>query len=1416
MRVRLTRFHALVVFVAAVLTPIAVQPVATARADVLTNSNNLLRNGWYPDQTALSPATVSGGNFGRLFSAAVDGQVYAQPIVSQGTLLVATDNNNVYGLDPHTGDQHWQRTYGTPFNASDIACGDLAPHVGITGTPVVDPATNVAYFLDKEYTSGSTGPVSYIAHAVDVATGAEVAGWPVTIQGYADNATQTAAHHFDARTLLQRPGLLLMNGVVYAAFGSSCDVTPYTGWIVGLSTASHAITTMFTTIRDDNAGSGIWQAGSGLVSDGPGQILFTTGNGGWDLTAARPGNQPPNDLSEAVVRAVVQPNGTLKPVDFFAPYDGPALENNDLDFGSGGPVGLPESYNGTPLFGSTAHPHLLVAEGKQGYVYLLDRNNLGGYLQGSGGGDGVVDRIGPYGGVWSRPAVWPGDGGYVYMVTANGSGGQTAGSSGFLRAYKYNGTGSQQPTLSLAASSSDTFGFGSGAPVVTSNGIASGSALLWVVWEPDGSGANAQLRAYDPVPNASGHFDLKWSGPIGTASKFSMPVVDNSHVYVGTRDGHVLAFWSPVSSPLSASPPQIPATVIGTSSTAPLTFTAQQATTVTAFSSTNTAFTVGTPSRTLPATLAKNDTISVPITFTPTHAGLASATLRADTADGPVDIGASAVGEAASAQLVASPAQLSLGGTTAGGTALSGSITLTNAGATTLTIGTTDVPPPASQFSVTAIPPNGSTIAPGGSVVASVTFAPPVGTPSGPFGGTVTFHSDGGDQPVALTAVVAAPPNVSIAPMSFNLGNVPLGAVADVNFTLHNSGGLSASFVRSKPPAKNVGFVATTALPEGTTLNAQDSLTETVRFTATTLGTSTDAWSLNPADGRGVRTVTFTARVVPAETLAPPSSSAWMVNGAAKFAAAPNPTSIQLTPPDTTLNAVPVDGSAFLKTPVSSKYLHVDFDAWIGGGTGADGLALVLANPTTSPTAQGSPGGGLGFSGISGTAIALDTYKNAANPSSNFVGISPGSDPISADQLAWIATNSGIPALETINANPPTGYQRTHVDVQIANGLANVNIGDVHALVDVPVSVPAKVLLGFTGGSGGDTDEHTVTNVHIHLARADTVVTAKPASTVGIANATFTFASTTSGSTFRCALDGGVARTCTSPHAVTVAPGTHTMSIHAVDPFGFSDPTPAVVKWTYTPAATVVQHGYWMLGSNGAVYAFGDARAFGNAPDTTAAHLTPTNTARGYWIVNSAGRVYPFGDARAYGNAGPLAPGERVTSMSATLTGKGYWLFTNAGRVFAHGDAKFHGDLANVHLNGSVIDSVPTASGNGYYMIASDGGVFAFGDARFFGSLGAVHLNQPIIGLVPTATGKGYWLDASDGGVFAFGDARFRGSLGSAPLNRPIVGMVRFGNGYLLAASDGGVFDFSDSPFLGSLGDRVPASPIVGLAAFDR
>jgi sugar lactone lactonase YvrE len=253
--------------------------------------------------------------------------------------------------------------------------------------------------------------------------------------------------------------------------------------------------------------------------------------------------------------------------------------------------------------------------------------------------------------------------------------------------------------------------------------------------------------------------------------------------------------------------------------------------------------------------------------------------------------------------------------------------------------------------------------------------------------------------------------------------------------------------------------------------------------------------------------------------------------------------------------------------------------------------------------------------------------------------------------------------------------------------------------------------------------------------------------------------------------------------------------------------------------------GYWMLGNDGKVFAFGDATAasFGDASalmpaGAKAVHIEPTPSLRGYWINDDRGGVYAFGDAaKGLGqvDASALQVNEKITSLSATPTGAGYWLFSSKGRVFTFGDAGSFGDLASKTLNGPIQSSIPTPSGKGYFMVGSDGGVFAFGDAAFRGSMGNVKLNQPVQSLVPTRDGLGYWLVASDGGIFAFGNAPFKGSMGSTKLNKPVVGMVRYGNGYLMVGADGGIFAFSDKPFVGSLGANPPARPIVFAATLD-
>jgi len=264
---------------------------------------------------------------------------------------------------------------------------------------------------------------------------------------------------------------------------------------------------------------------------------------------------------------------------------------------------------------------------------------------------------------------------------------------------------------------------------------------------------------------------------------------------------------------------------------------------------------------------------------------------------------------------------------------------------------------------------------------------------------------------------------------------------------------------------------------------------------------------------------------------------------------------------------------------------------------------------------------------------------------------------------------------------------------------------------------------------------------------------------------------------------------------------------------------PQVTPTTAPVVQTPNRSGYWMVGSDGRVYNFGEAKAYGDATLAAGAQaidLEPTPSGNGYWIIDDQGHVFAKGDAAAMGDVdrGILSPAEVVTSLSATKSGKGYWVFTSLGRAIPFGDAVFYGDMSKTKLNGPVLDSIPTASGKGYYMVGSDGGIFSFGDAVFMGSMGGKPLNKPVQSLVPDADGSGYWLVASDGGIFAF-DAPFKGSMGAIKLNKPVTGMVRYGDGYLMVGEDGGIFSFSTKQFVGSLGDNPPAKPITSVAVLD-
>jgi hypothetical protein len=204
--------------------------------------------------------------------------------------------------------------------------------------------------------------------------------------------------------------------------------------------------------------------------------------------------------------------------------------------------------------------------------------------------------------------------------------------------------------------------------------------------------------------------------------------------------------------------------------------------------------------------------------------------------------------------------------------------------------------------------------------------------------------------------------------------------------------------------------------------------------------------------------------------------------------------------------------------------------------------------------------------------------------------------------------------------------------------------------------------------------------------------------------------------------------------------------------------------------------------------------------DTNPARTPAAASALGYWLLGGDGGVFSFGEARFFGSTGGTRLNQPAVSMAATPDGRGYWFAAADGGVFTFGGAGFFGSTGAIRLNSPIVAMAPTRSGKGYWLTAADGGIFAFGDAGFFGSTGAIRLNSPIVAMAPTQSGKGYWLTAADGGIFAFGDAGFAGSAGGTPLSSPVtdVAVTSTGKGYWLLAEDGGIHTFGDAAYKGS------------------
>jgi len=482
---------------------------------VLTYHNDLARTGQNLDETQLTPASVSSGQFGQLFTDPVDGQVYTQPLYLPGVIIpgkgihnivfIATEHDSVYAFDADNSlaAPLWRASFLNPAqgvttaSAAELGCGSITPEVGITATPVIDPATGTLYVVAMTE-EGSDGSYVHRLHALDVATGAEKPGSPVEIQasvpGKGDGNTTV---QFEPWLYKERAGLLLLNGVVYTAWSSQCDSGNYHGWIIGYNARTLQQAAVFTSTPNWDAGA-FWQGGAAPAADSNANIYAVSANGTFDA------NTGGSDLGESVLKLSTGKN-LLVAADYFTPYNAQTLSDKDMDLGSSGALLLPD---GT---GSAAHPHLLVTGSKSGAVYLLDRDNLG-HFQPNGDTQIVQSLPNAVGPIFGIPAYFNNT---VYFSAAHDQ----------VKAFSlHDGLLS---TLPVSASSS-TFATLGTVPSISANGAADG--ILWTI-DPAG-----QLHAYDAAD--LGH--QLYQGSFGSSVKFSTPTIANGKVYVGTVDSLVV------------------------------------------------------------------------------------------------------------------------------------------------------------------------------------------------------------------------------------------------------------------------------------------------------------------------------------------------------------------------------------------------------------------------------------------------------------------------------------------------------------------------------------------------------------------------------------------------------------------------------------------------------------------------------------------------------------------------------------------------------------------------------------------------------------------------------------------------------------------------------------------------------------
>jgi hypothetical protein len=505
-----------------VMLTVAAGTALARGVDVTTFKNDLNRSGQNLAESALTLTNVAASTFGLLRLLPVDGLVDAQPLYLSAlsaaggtfnTVFVATEHDSVYAFDSDSGAILWHVSLlGTGETTSDTrGCGQVSPEIGVTSTPVIDRtagAHGTIYVVAMSKDSSSN--YHHRLHALDVATGAELSNGPVEISA-SFPATGTATSSFDPKSYEERAALLLSNGTIYTSWTSHCDDAPYGGWIISFAQSTLARNGALNIAANSSAGPSIWMAGDGPAVDASGNIYFLSANGAFETTLDAKGFPSGQDFGNSFLKISSAAAG-LSVLDFFTMSNEVAESNADQDLGSGGEMLLPDLTDST----NTVR-HLMVGAGKDGNIYVVDRDNMGKFSASSNNNYQTLNGALP-GGIFSTPAYFNGT---VYYGDISGT----------LKAFVVS---SAKLAAAPQSQSTTQFVYPGTSPSVSANGTANA-----IVWAHENANPGV-LHAYDATNLAHELYNSNQAAAnrdqFGAGNKYITPAIADGKVFVGTTN----------------------------------------------------------------------------------------------------------------------------------------------------------------------------------------------------------------------------------------------------------------------------------------------------------------------------------------------------------------------------------------------------------------------------------------------------------------------------------------------------------------------------------------------------------------------------------------------------------------------------------------------------------------------------------------------------------------------------------------------------------------------------------------------------------------------------------------------------------------------------------------------------------------